>query len=78
MSEELEDGRSRVTAGIVYETIKLPEYSDWQCYMFGARSGSGDLIYRPFKGREPHAFARFMMRLCFDCHWVKDAPKTPS
>lgn len=52
--------------------IELPEYSDWQCYMFGNRPGGAGLIYRPAKNQVPNFFVRAMMRLCFDCLWVKD------
>lgn len=55
-----------------YEILKLPEYSDWQCYMFGNRPGGAGLIYRPAKNQVPNFFVRAMMRLCFDCLWVKD------
>ena len=47
------------------------ELSDWQCYMFGNRPGGNGLVYRPQMGRVPNAFVRFMMRVCFDCVWVR-------
>ena len=49
-----------------------PEQSDWQCYMFGNRPNSMGLVYRPAKGKVPNLFVRWMMRICFDCLWVKD------
>jgi hypothetical protein len=49
-----------------------PEQSEWQCYMFGNRPGGSGIIYRPTKGRVPNLFVRWMMRICFDCLWVKD------
>jgi hypothetical protein len=52
-------------------TISVPERSEWTCYMFGAVGGEG-IQYTPAKGREPHRFARWMMRICFDCRWVKE------
>lgn len=58
-----------------YTFIKPPERSEWQCYMFGNRPGSIGMIYRPDKGREPSWLARWFMRVCFDCMWVKDKPK---
>jgi len=48
-------------------------YSDWVCYLFGRpKENFNGVIYRPRKGHTPHAFARFMMRMCFDCRWVKE------
>jgi hypothetical protein len=50
-----------------------PEYSEWKCYMFGNNPKIDDGIsYRPKKGQEPNWFARWMMKICFDCTWVKD------
>jgi hypothetical protein len=57
---------------VEYSMLKLPEYSEWSCYLFGNRPGKSGIIYRPEKGREPNRFVRFMMRICFDCLWVKD------
>ena len=51
---------------------KQPEYLDWQCYMFGNRPGKIGMIYRPVKGYEPNWFVRWMMKVCFDCLWVKE------
>ena len=47
------------------------EDSDWVCYLFGGTYGDG-LQYRPRKGSEPNRFVRWMMKVCFDCTWVKD------
>lgn len=55
-----------------YEFIKTPELSEWQCYLFGNRPGKVGIIYRPTKGNEPNFFVRWMMKVCFDCLWVKD------
>ena len=55
----------------------LPECSEWKCYMFGNRpevnnpDGKG-IVYYPAKGQVPNRFVRFMMRVCFDCLWVKN------
>jgi hypothetical protein len=49
-----------------------PEQSEWQCYMFGNRPGGWGIVYRPIKGRVPNLFVRLMMRICFDCLWVKN------
>jgi hypothetical protein len=51
-------------------SINLPKYSNWTCYLFGSTSGYG-LTYTPQEGRVPNRFVRFMMRICFDCKWVK-------
>ena len=49
-----------------------PERSEWQCYLWGNRPGGAGISYRPVKGKEPNWFVRLMMRICFDCLWVKD------
>jgi len=51
-----------------------PEQSEWQCYMFGNRPGAWGIVYRPIKGRVPNLFVRWMMRIFFDCLWVKGKP----
>ena len=56
-----------------YVEVRIkPELSDWQCYLFGSRPGVSGIVYRPRKGAVPNLFARWMMRICFDCLWVKD------
>ena len=59
---------------IEYKTFKLqiPEQSKWTCYLFGNRPGGTGLSYIPNKGQVPNRFVRFMMRICFDCYWVKE------
>ena len=52
--------------------ICQPEISNWECYMFGNRPGGVGMIYYPQKGKVPNRFVRFMMRICFDCKWVKN------
>ena len=49
-----------------------PEQSEWQCYMFGNRPDGVGIVYRPSKGKEPNWFVRLMMRICFNCLWVRD------
>jgi len=49
-----------------------PECSDWKCYMFGNRPDGRGMIYTPAKGQVPNRFVRFMMKVCFDCLWVKE------
>lgn len=48
------------------------ERSGWKCYMFGNRPGEDGFIFLPAKGQVPNRFVRFMMRICFDCLWVKE------
>ena len=48
---------------------KLPEYSEWECYLFGSVSG---IRFKPRKGDYPNAFWRFMQYICFGNRWVKD------
>ena len=52
--------------------IGCPKYSKWTCYLFGNRPWSyTGLSWTPEEGRVPNRFVRFMMRICFDCYWVK-------
>ena len=53
-------------------TLNLPKLSNWTCYLFGNRPGGSGIIYTPQEGRVPNRFVRFMMRICFDCKWVKN------
>jgi hypothetical protein len=56
-----------------YAFYLTPEYSnEWKCYMFGNRPGGAGIVYTPNKGKEPNWFVRWMMKICFDCTWVKD------
>jgi len=54
-----------------YPPLNLPKQSKWTCYMFGNRPGGSGIMYTPEEGRVPNRFVRFMMRICFDCLWVK-------
>ena len=53
-----------------FNALKLPELSDWTCYMFGSTVGNG-MVWRPEKGKEPNAFWRWMQFLCFGNRWVR-------
>ena len=66
------DAESEVKTNKEYGFIQLPEYSDWKCYMFGNRPGGSGLVYCPRKDQVPNFFVRAMMRICFDCLWVKE------
>ena len=50
--------------------MATPEFSDWQCHLFGS-NGDG-ISWRPTKGKEPNRFWRMMQYLCFGCKWVKE------
>ena len=53
-------------------TIKLPEQSEWKCYMFGNTPHDNQgIVWIPRKGQEPNWFVRWMMRVCFACTWIK-------
>lgn len=54
-----------------YAFLKMPEPSQWTCYLFGNRPGGMGLAYKPMLGKEPNWFVRWMMLVCFDCLWVK-------
>jgi hypothetical protein len=61
------------TAKGEYTFFTPPERSEWKCYMFGNKPGTNrGIIYAPVKGREPNWFVRWMMKICFDCTWVKE------
>jgi hypothetical protein len=47
-----------------------PNLSDWHCHLFGGTYENG-ITYRPLEGNEPNAFQRWLMKVCFDCTWVK-------
>lgn len=55
-------------------TISQPELSKWTCYMFGTKPWDPvkSFVYIPLRGYEPNWFVRIMMKICFDCTWVKD------
>lgn len=53
-------------------SISVPKPSKWTCYLFGNRPGETGIVWQPTEGSVPHWFARWMMKVCFDCLWVKD------
>jgi len=56
-----------------FYTIKLPERSEWKCYMFGnTPQDNQGFVYIPRKGKEPNWFVRWMMKVCFACTWIKE------
>lgn len=60
------------TASASKLNLLTPEYSNWQCYLFG--SGSNGLSMRPLKGQEPNWFWRKMQYLAFGNKWVWNPP----
>jgi len=45
----------------------------WVCYLFGADPVKDDGIkYTPGNGYYPSFFKRVMMKIFFDCTWVKE------
>lgn len=56
-----------------FYTIKLPEQSEWRCYLFGnTPQHDQGIVYIPRKGQEPNWFVRWMMKVCFACTWIKE------
>ena len=56
-----------------YKFYEPPKRSAWKCYMFGNKPNINDGIsYNPKEGCEPNWFVRWMMKICFDCTWVKE------
>jgi len=45
--------------------LKMPEYSEWRCFIFGFN-------FRPFKGEHPNWFWRKMQYFFFGIRWTKD------
>jgi hypothetical protein len=61
-----------VKSDLKYEIRLTSEQSEWSCYLFGNRPGGYGLIYTPKKDCEPNWFVRWMMKICFDCTWVRE------
>lgn len=53
--------------------FKLPETSEWKCYLFGMHSA---ITIRPRKNQHPNWFWRKMQYLCFGNEWKKE-PELP-
>ena len=68
--------RDKLAAGDLYidtHTLKLPDRSEWKCYLFGnTPQDNQGIVWVPIKGQEPNWFVRWMMRVCFACTWVKE------
>ncbi len=50
--------------------IDIPEWSKWECHLFGAYP-EGGIIWRPQKGGEPNWFWKIMQYLVFGNKWMK-------
>lgn len=57
---------------IKFNVFNLPKPSKWKCYLFGNRPGQTGIVWQPNEGGEPNWFVRWMMKVCFDCLWIKD------
>jgi hypothetical protein len=55
-----------------YTFVTTPEQSEWVCYLWGNRPNLTGIVWRPNKGKEPNWFVRWMMKICFDCLWIKE------
>ena len=51
--------------------FKMPEKSEWQCYLFGGEPDGQGMIWIPNKGKEPNWFWRKMQYLILGNLWVK-------
>jgi hypothetical protein len=51
--------------------IRTPEFSNWECHMFGGHKCGSGIVWRPHKGGEPNWFWRKMQWLFFGNVWVK-------
>lgn len=53
-------------------SFTIPKYSKWVCYLFGGKPDFPSITWRPLEGKEPNWFVRLMMKIFFDCTWIKD------
>jgi len=49
--------------------IKLPEYSEWECKLFGMKDHG--YLWNPLKGEVPNRFWRMMQFLIIGNRWEK-------
>lgn len=57
--------------------FKVPERSDWKCYLFGGKPDAQGLVYIPAKGNEPNWFWRKMQYLILGNLWVYEPERNP-
>jgi len=67
-------GWAETGASPVFKIIEPPKQSKWRCYLWGSHrdKDNGYMVYIPTEGHEPNWLARWMMRICFDCRWVRE------
>ncbi|KKL49702.1 hypothetical protein LCGC14_2312870 [marine sediment metagenome] len=53
----------------VMNTIKIPERSNWECFLFGGDDEG--ILWTPAKGSVPNKFWRWMQYICFGNRWRK-------
>jgi len=51
--------------------IKIPEESEWECWMFGSDADGSGICWRPARGSVPNFFWRWMQFVCFGNRWVR-------
>ena len=49
--------------------MKLPEYSNWECELFGFSQAG--ITFKPLKGQEPNWFWRLMQYLLVGNKWIR-------
>ena len=54
-----------------FSIIDVPKYSNWECYLFGAKDRDSGITWHAFVGNVPNWFWRKMQYLCFGNRWVK-------
>ena len=75
LSDGLKSGAFTIAGSVTFnpELMKLPERSEWVCYMFGTSKENAPYnVWYPLKNQVPNAFTRWMMKVCFACTWVKE------
>lgn len=45
--------------------------SEWECHLFGSSPENPGIVWRPRKGYAPSLFVRVIVRVFFDCRWIK-------
>lgn len=68
---EVDYSKLTVKASDSYSSLRVPERSDWSCYLFGNKPGGMGIVYVPAKDQVPNWFVRWMMKICLGCTWVK-------
>ncbi len=62
--------------GAQFTMMKLPEHSEWRCYLFGNRPWrQGGMVWHPLRGHAPNWFWRKMQYLILGNLWVYEPKK---